>query len=49
VDDEVENMDITKATNTSKLMFYLGLELGNAPEAPKWYPDSYAEIVDMGG
>ena len=49
VDDEVENMDITKATNTTKLLFHLGMELGNAPEAPKWYPDSYAEIVDMGG
>jgi Zn-dependent M28 family amino/carboxypeptidase len=49
VDDEVENMDITKATNTTKLMFYLGLELGNAPEAPQWDPASYAEIVDMGG
>ena len=49
VDDEVENMDITKATNTTKLLFHLGMELGNAAEAPKWYPESYAEIVDMGG
>jgi len=49
VDDEVEKMDITKATNTTRLMFYLGLELGNAPERPAWDPDSYREIVDMGG
>ena len=49
VDDEVEKMDITKATNTTRLMFYLGLEVGNAPERPAWDPDSYAEIVDMGG
>ncbi len=49
VDDEIEKMDITKATNTTKLMFYLGLELGNAAEKPQWYPESYAEIVDMGG
>ncbi|MFH1763982.1 MAG: M20/M25/M40 family metallo-hydrolase [Gemmatimonadota bacterium] len=48
VDDEVEKMDITKATNTTRLMFYLGLELGNAAEKPQWNPDSYAEIVDMG-
>ncbi len=48
VDDEVEKMDITKATNTTRLMFYLGLELGNAAEKPQWDPDSYAEIVDMG-
>ena len=49
VDDEVEKMDIAKATNTIKLMFYLGLEVANAAEKPQWNPDSYAEIVDMGG
>ncbi len=49
VDDEVENMDVTKATNTTKLIFYLGLDLGNAPDKPQWDPASYAEIVDMGG
>ncbi len=49
VDDEVEKMDIAKATNTTKLMFYLGLEVGNAEERPKWDPASYEEIVDMGG
>jgi len=40
VDDEVEKMDITKATNTTKLIFYLGLELGNAAERPQWKPES---------
>ncbi len=49
VDDEIENMDITKATNTTKLIFYLGLELGNAAEKPQWDPASFEEIVDMGG
>ncbi len=49
VDDEIEKMDLTKATNTTKLMFYLGLEVGNSPERPQWDPASYAEIVDMGG
>lgn len=49
VDDEVEKMDITKATNTTKLMFYMGLEVGNALEKPQWDPTSYDEIVDMGG
>jgi len=49
VDDEVEKMDITKAINTTRLMFYLGLEVGNADEKPQWDADSYAEIVDMGG
>ena len=49
VDDEVEKMDIAKATNTTKLMFYLGMELANAAEKPQWDPASYAEIVDMAG
>ncbi len=49
VDDEVEKMDITKATNTTQLMFYLGLEVGNSAEKPQWDPASYEEIVDMGG
>jgi Zn-dependent M28 family amino/carboxypeptidase len=49
VDDEIEKMDITKATNTTKLMFWLGLELGNAAEKPQWDPASFEEIVDMGG
>jgi Zn-dependent M28 family amino/carboxypeptidase len=47
--DEVDTVDGVKATNTSKLLFYLGLEIANAPERPQWNPDSYAEIVDMGG
>ncbi|MBT8397975.1 MAG: M20/M25/M40 family metallo-hydrolase, partial [Gemmatimonadetes bacterium] len=49
VDDEVERMDITKATNVTRLMFHLGLEVGNAAERPQWDPASYEEIVDMGG
>lgn len=49
VDDEIEKMDLTKATNTTKLMFWLGLELGNAAERPQWDPASFEEIVDMGG
>ena len=49
VDDEVEKMDITKATNTTKLMFHLGLAVANADQKPQWDPESYEEIVDMGG
>ena len=49
VDDEVEKMDIAKATNTTKLIFYLGLDVANAAEKPQWNPESYDEIVDMGG
>jgi hypothetical protein len=47
--DEVSRMNAEKGARISKLVFYLGMELGNAAEKPKWDPDSYAEIVDMGG
>jgi hypothetical protein len=28
-----------------KLVFYLGLDVANAAERPKWNPDSYSRIV----
>jgi Zn-dependent M28 family amino/carboxypeptidase len=43
--DELENIDAEKAARITQLMFFLGLEVANAPERPKWDPDSYAEIV----
>ncbi len=49
VDDEVEKMDISKATRVTQLMFHLGLEIGNSPARPQWNPESYAEIVDAAG
>jgi hypothetical protein len=49
VDDEVEKMDISKATRVTQLMFHLGLEVGNAPARPQWNPESYAEIVEGAG
>ena len=47
--DDLSRMDAEKGARISKLVFYLGLELANAPEKPKWNAESYAEIVDMGG
>jgi len=47
--DEVGRMNVDKATRITQLMFYLGLEVANAPERPSWNPESRAEIVDMGG
>ncbi len=47
--DEVENMDISKATRTTQLLFYLGLEVGNAPARPQWNPESYAQIATLAG
>jgi hypothetical protein len=49
VSDELENIDAEKAARITRLMFYLGLEVANAPERPKWDPKHYAEIVGGGG
>jgi hypothetical protein len=46
--DEVDRIDAEKAARITKLMFYLGLEIANAPERPQWDPRSYAEIVGEG-
>jgi hypothetical protein len=47
--DEVSRMDVSKATRTTRLLFYLGMAVADNPERPRWNPDSYAEIVDNGG
>ena len=47
--DEISKVDALKATNTAKLLFYLGLEVADNPQRPQWNPESYAEIVDGGG
>lgn len=43
--DHVEKIDGEKASRIVKLLFYLGLEIANADERPRWYPESYREIV----
>ena len=47
--DELENIDAEKAARITQLMFYLGLEIANDPERPRWDPESYAEIVEGTG
>ena len=44
--DHVENVDAEKAARITRLMFYLGLEVANAAEPPRWDPESYKEIVE---
>lgn len=44
-DDEPESIDAEKAARIARLVFYLGVEVGNAAERPKWNPESYARIV----
>jgi peptidase M28-like protein len=43
--DEPERIDAEKAARIARLVFYMGIAVGNADERPKWNPDSYARIV----
>ncbi|MGH7548938.1 MAG: M20/M25/M40 family metallo-hydrolase [Gemmatimonadales bacterium] len=45
VSDSPDKIDAEKASRIVKLLFYLGLEVANAPGRPKWNPDSYRQIV----
>ena len=38
-------IDGEKESRIVKLVFYLGLEIANAKDKPKWNPKSYQEIV----
>ena len=46
--DEVELIDGEKTARIGRLLFYLGLEVADAGEAPTWDPESYEEIVEGG-
>ena len=46
-DDEPDRVDADKAARISRLVFYLGLEVGNADEKPEWNPESYQRIVSQ--
>ncbi len=48
VSDEVSKIDGDKAARISKLIFYLGLDVANAAQRPRWNPESYKEIVTGG-
>jgi hypothetical protein len=43
--DSVDKIDTEKSARIVKLVFYLGLEVANAAERPKWNPDSFKRIV----
>jgi len=44
-DDEVDRIDVDKATRISQLIFYLGYELASRPESPRWDPARRREVV----
>lgn len=43
--DSVDKIDAEKESRIVKLVFYLGLDVANAAERPKWKPASYTQIV----
>jgi peptidase M28-like protein len=45
VGDHPDKIDAEKEARIIKLVFYLGLEVANAAERPKWNPASYKQIV----
>jgi len=45
VGDSPDKIDAEKASRIIKLVFYLGLDMANASERPKWNPESYKRIV----
>ena len=47
--DEPDKIDAAKEARILRLLYYLGLEIGNAPERPRWNPESRARIVDEPG
>ncbi|HLZ45116.1 MAG TPA: M28 family peptidase [Gemmatimonadales bacterium] len=45
VGDSPDKIDSEKESRVARLIFYLGLDVADAAERPKWNPDSYRSIV----
>jgi hypothetical protein len=48
VSDSPEKIDADKESRILKLLFYLGEEIANSAERPKWNPASYDKYVEKG-
>ncbi len=46
VTDSPDKIDGEKEARILQLLFYLGQDIGNAPERPQWNPESYKKIVE---
>ena len=46
--DHPDKIDAEKQARLTQLVFYLGLEVANAAERPRWNPESYRQIVTEG-
>ncbi len=49
VSDSPEKIDADKMSRILQLLFYLGQDVANNPNKPKWNPDSYQKIVEKKG
>lgn len=49
VSDSPDKIDSEKLSRIARLVFYLGQEIGNATERPKWNQESYDRIVEKKG
>jgi Zn-dependent M28 family amino/carboxypeptidase len=47
--DEVGKIDAEKEARIVKLLFYLGLDIANADQRPRWNSQSYKQIVEGAG
>ena len=45
VGDSPDKIDAEKESRVAQLIFYLGLDVANSTERPKWNPDRYKRIV----
>jgi hypothetical protein len=45
VGDSPDKVDAEKESRVAQLIFYLGVDVANRAERPKWNPDSYKRIV----
>jgi hypothetical protein len=48
VTDSPDKINSEKESRILRLLFYLGQAVANAPARPKWNPESYKEIVEVG-
>ena len=46
VSDSPDKLNAEKEARIIQLVFYLGLEVANAPNRPQWKPESYKQIVE---
>ena len=47
--DEPEKIRYEKTARITRLIYYLGLEIGNAEGRPEWDPEAYRRVVEGGG